>query len=35
MPNVLFGTDQERIEEIIITLIFPVQNIHLIVIQEN
>ena len=35
MPNVLFGTDQERIEEIIITLIFPIQNIHLIVIQEN
>lgn len=35
MPNVLFGTDQERIEEIIITLIFPVQNIHLIVIQET
>lgn len=35
MFNVLFGTDEERIEEIIITLIFPVQNIHLIVIQEN
>lgn len=35
MFNVLFGTDRRKNQEIIIALIFPVQNIHLIVIQEN